>query len=281
MYKEVVYDNMRNVVSKFIGKKGKELNKKLLELSNYYGFHVNVTNCFRGNEKGHVEGSVRIIRKEVFADKYEFDSIEEAEEYLENKLIKMNEKSSIEEEKEELLPLRPKFELVEISEKKVDKYSLIQVENRKYSVPDHLVGEKVTVRNYTREVLIHANGNEVARHKKKDGANEPSIDIKHFLNSLARKPGALRNSLALKSIPQLKTIFDLHFTTSPKKFLEILKDNKDKDMDGIIDAFEDYIKFPETNRPEDIVKSEGSLEVKTRKILRSYNDLCLGANHEH
>ena len=46
VWKEVVYDNMRNVVSKFIGKNEKELNEDLVKLSLYYGFDINVTNAF-------------------------------------------------------------------------------------------------------------------------------------------------------------------------------------------------------------------------------------------
>ena len=37
VYKEVTYDNMKNVVTKFIGKNQKELNKDLIKLSTYYG----------------------------------------------------------------------------------------------------------------------------------------------------------------------------------------------------------------------------------------------------
>ena len=50
-YKEVVYDNMKNVVTRFIGKNEKQLNSDLIKLSLYYGFDINVTNCFKGNEK--------------------------------------------------------------------------------------------------------------------------------------------------------------------------------------------------------------------------------------
>lgn len=53
VYPEVVYDNMRNVVTKFIGKTEKLINENLLKLSLYYGFDINVTNCFSGNEKGY------------------------------------------------------------------------------------------------------------------------------------------------------------------------------------------------------------------------------------
>lgn len=61
VWKEVVYDNMRNVVSKFIGKNEKELNEDLVKMSLYYGFDINVTNAFSGNEKGYVEGSVKYL----------------------------------------------------------------------------------------------------------------------------------------------------------------------------------------------------------------------------
>ena len=82
VYKELVYDNMRNVVTKFIGRNEKELNEDLIKMSLYYGYKINVTNCFSGNEKGHVEGSVKIIRNPVFAANYEFNSFEDARDYL-------------------------------------------------------------------------------------------------------------------------------------------------------------------------------------------------------
>jgi transposase len=49
-YREVVYDNMKNVVKRFIGKNEKELNPDLVAMSTYYGFSLNVTNCFSGND---------------------------------------------------------------------------------------------------------------------------------------------------------------------------------------------------------------------------------------
>lgn len=64
-HKEVVYDNMKNVVKKFIGRNEKELNPELVKMAAYYGFRINVTNCFSGNEKGHVESSVKILRNQV------------------------------------------------------------------------------------------------------------------------------------------------------------------------------------------------------------------------
>jgi hypothetical protein len=47
VWKEIVYDNMRNVVSKFIGKNEKELNEELVKMANYYGFRINVIAAFQ------------------------------------------------------------------------------------------------------------------------------------------------------------------------------------------------------------------------------------------
>ena len=86
-YREVVYDNMRNVVSKFIGKSEKELNEDLIKMSVYYGFKINITNCFKANEKGHVEKSVDVLRNQIFADTWKFNSIEDAQEYANSRFM--------------------------------------------------------------------------------------------------------------------------------------------------------------------------------------------------
>lgn len=276
MYREVVYDNMKNVVHRFVGRNEKELNPKLLEFANYYGFSINVTNCFSGNEKGHVEGSVRIVRKNAFAEKYEFDSYEEACKYLEHSLVDLNKDSLIEEEKKKLLNLRPRYELASISEHTVDKYSLIQVERNKYSVPDYIVGRKVLVRKYAGEIKIYINNKLLASHKRKDGANEYSIDINHYLDSLARKPGAIRNSLALKSHPDLKAIFDKYFISNPKRFIKSLEENKGKDMDQLLDLLKIYANSKDETDVIDIVKLDNDIEIKARKIVASYDSLCIG-----
>src|SRR5665647_1352557 len=138
----------------------------------------------------------------------------------------MNEDSKIEEEKLHLLPYKPKLELANISLNKVNKYSFVRTENNFYSVPEYLVDKEVSVKSYFDKIIIYANNSYVCEHKKIDGLNEISIDISHYLKSLFRKPGAIKNSLALKSIPQLKSIYDKYFNTNPKKFIEVLIDNK-------------------------------------------------------
>ena len=87
-YREVVYDNMKNVVTKFIGKNEKELNTDLIKMAVYYGFSINVTNCFSGNEKGTVEKSVDVLRTELFALNYTFNKLDDAQTYVDTRLLK-------------------------------------------------------------------------------------------------------------------------------------------------------------------------------------------------
>jgi len=234
VYDEVVYDNMRNVVTAFIGKNEKELNADLIAMSIYYGFTPNVTNCYRGNEKGFVESSVKDVRKEVFAVRYRFDTLEDAERYLEEELLRMNKGSEIEKEMEYLLPWRPPLELSRMTEQTVDKYSFIRVDNNFYSVPEYLVGREVTVRSYISDIVVYSGLNEVCCHKRLDGNGEMSVDIFHYLETLTKKPGAVRNSKALRSEAELKTVFDCYYTDNAREFIAILRANKDKPMDEII-----------------------------------------------
>ncbi len=71
VFTEMVFDNMSNVIKRFIYKGEKQLTDDLLKISNYYGFKVNTTNPRSGNEKGHVENSGKTVRRELFSLKYE------------------------------------------------------------------------------------------------------------------------------------------------------------------------------------------------------------------
>jgi transposase len=234
VYEEVVYDNMRNVVTAFIGKNEKELNADLIAMSIYYGFTPNVTNCYSGNEKGFVESSVKNVRKEVFSVRYRFDTLEDAERYLEEELIRMNEGSEIEKEVEHLLPWRPPLELSRMTEQTVDKYSFVRVDNNFYSVPEYLVGRQLTVRSYIKDIIIYSGLNEVCRHDRLDGYGEMSVDIFHYLDTLTKKPGAVRNSKALRSEAELKAVFDSYYSDNAREFVAILRANKDKAMEEIV-----------------------------------------------
>lgn len=275
-YQEIVYDNMRNVVSKFIGKNEKELNEDLLKMSMYYGFRINVTNCFKGNEKGHVEGSVKVLRNQIFADAWQFNSLEDAQEYAQSRLLKLNEKSRMAEEKLHLKPYRPPLELAVVTEAKVNPSSLVSVDTVFYSVPEYLVGKRVIVKKYHNEIRIYAGNEMVALHKRVFGNGKMQIDIYHYLNTLRKKPGALRNSVALKSIPQLKAIFDTYYSKQPRKFIELFLANKQLSIEEIIALFQHETQNKGEIDALDVVKPVSQITVSARALVSNYTALTLG-----
>jgi hypothetical protein len=157
VYRELVYDNMRNVVARFIGRGEKELNAELIKLSLYYGFDINVTNCFSGNEKGTVEGRVKHVRQKCFTKTYQFSTLEAARNHLIEQLMALNASSAIQEECAHLLAYREPYELAIIKACQVNKYSCIQVEGNHYSVPDYLVGKTLQLKIYHETFKVFAN----------------------------------------------------------------------------------------------------------------------------
>ncbi|HHX61449.1 MAG TPA: hypothetical protein GX707_12175 [Epulopiscium sp.] len=71
---------------------------------------------------------------------YKFKTFEDAQDFLNNELVKLNNKSKTAEEVACLLPYKPKLELADITTLKVNKYSFVQTGNNFYSVPEYLVG---------------------------------------------------------------------------------------------------------------------------------------------
>jgi len=281
VWTEIVYDNMKNVVTKFIGQNEKELNEDLIKLSLYYGFRINVTNCYAGNEKGSVEGGVKFIRNKCFAKVYEFASEEAMHEYLESELLKLNENSKITEEVTHLLPLKPKYELAEIRASKVNPYSYVKIDNNFYSVPEYLVGKEVTSKIYLNDIYIYVNNDLVCNHKKIDGVGKTEINIKHYLNTFLTKPGALKNSLALKSNPELKSIYDNYYShdlSETQKFIKIIKDNAHKSIAEIINIFKDRLNNIAiiSREVEKEMNLKSAINNLTRNQTSMYNQMTLG-----
>ena len=165
VYHEMVYDNMRVAVARFVGPHEKEPTRSLLQLRGHYQFRHRFCNIYRGNEKGHVERSVEYVRRKAFAPKDAFTGTLEAQQWLDATLGRLNAgkqqgtgKSADElfSQEKDLLGKHPAMELVcsEQVQLRVDKYATISYRTNRYSVPDHLVGEFVDVSVRSRAVQV-------------------------------------------------------------------------------------------------------------------------------
>ena len=236
-FEEGVYDNMRNVVKKFIGRNGKELNDGLMKFALYYGFIINVTNCYSGNEKGTVERSVEVVRSAAFSRNWKFDTLTDAQVALDEALAKVNAGVELDKEKAALTPYRPPYENADIvADVLVDKYSCVRYNKVSYSVPDCFVGKKMCVKAYPSEIVIIHRGKEVARHARSFEVGSMVFEITHFLSSFKRKPGALANSKALAANADLHEMFTREYKDNPREFIEILSEHKDETLEEALFA---------------------------------------------
>lgn len=235
VFHTMVYDNMKVAVRKFVGLYEKEPTEALTQVSLYYGFHFRFCNIRSGNEKGHVERSVEYVRRKVFCGPGNdiFDSLEDANIFLYRECMKLNareiydgsipaEKFPL--EKERLYPELPRFESCRRTTGNVDKYSTVTVAQNHYSVPDDLVGKKVEIRIYTDKIHVYHEGEMVARHARSFRGHDWRIDIYHYLHTLKKKPGALRQSTALlQADTRIKEIYETYYSSDAKTFLEVME----------------------------------------------------------
>ena len=224
--KQMVYDNMRVAVKKLAGSE-KEPTDALLQLSTYYSFDFRFCNIRKGNEKGHVENGVKVIETKVFSRKLEFETLSEAQAFLNQRLAVINagKQAKRMEERKALRHPRPKMALGIMQTRKVDKYATICIDTNHYSVPDQYAQKAVNVKLYPKKIIIYdmKTNKKVGRHERSDQKGVWQMEITHYLKTLKRKPGAIANSVALdQAQQQIKTIYKDYFTRKPKEFIELL-----------------------------------------------------------
>jgi transposase len=234
VFHQMVYDNMRVAIARFVGKTEKTPTEGLLQLSRWYQYQWRFCNTARGNEKGHVERSVEYVRRKVFGFKEHFDSLREAQDYLLQRVEELNKRAAtsgqespaamLEAERNTLYAHPGRMECFAAENHRVDKYSTITFGTNRYSVPDHLVGTMVLVKIYSEGLRIYDTKGWVAEHKRSYDRLSWQIDLNHYLYTLQRKPGAMAGSVALQHAPEwLKQLYRAHFMHDTRAFIELLQ----------------------------------------------------------
>lgn len=238
VYGQLVYDNTRVAVRRFVGS-DKEPTEGLLQLSAYYQFDFRFCNAGKGNEKGHVERSVEYIRRKAFAQKDSFESLEQANQWLRSRCRELNERhpdyNLMQEEQAYLhvLPTAP-FDCCMVEQCRVDKYSTVIIGSNRYSVPDHLVGKMITAKVYMHYIECFFEKDLVARHSRSINKHDWIINLDHYLDTLYLKPGALHSSMALERAHKcIRDIYHGYFSESAqsaREFIELLSHARKHDI---------------------------------------------------
>lgn len=298
VYQEMVYDNSRVMVARFVGHSEKEPTEALLKLSLYYGFRFRFTNTYQAHEKGHVKRSVEYLRRKIFSKCDTFASLSEARAYFKQELSRLNARSRknqesaeemLQKEKDYLLVLPPRYDTARVTEARVDHYSTVSVDGNHYSVPDHLVGEFVLVKIYPEKVLCYHNGQKVALHQRREGQAHWSLDISHYLKTLQLKPGALGRSSAFAQMkPELKGIYRKYYQGQERQFLQLLDLIATHSLPEVIETIDKLEKIPTPVNTEKIklilekkdeparILAPSAITRQAKETLRHYNKLLGG-----
>ena len=233
VYHKMTYDNMRVAVSRFVGLHEKEPTKALLQMRGHYMFTHRFCNAYSGNEKGHVERSVEYVRRKAFGPQQSFSTLDKAQEQLNIAVERINQskqqltgRSAVDMFNDELPLLYKALSPLACSDShqlRVDKYSTVCFGTNHYSVPDHLVESLVDAKIYSQKVEIFYRNTLVSIHNRSFGRHQWIISIEHYLATFAKKPGALRSSIALVSRPYLKELYESYYQNAPRDFIDLLK----------------------------------------------------------
>ena len=237
----MVYDNMRVAIKKFVGRE-KHPTDAFMNLKNFYRFNHRFCNICSGNEKGHVERSVAVIRQKAFSYKVVFDSLSAANEHVASVCQRLN-KAKGEVVEVDLSALRPEYNMIgcfSSTSYKVDKWSTICMKQSYYSVPDNLVGKYVDVKIYSEKIVVFYDGKKVATHERKYKQSSWSVKIEHYISTLTKKPGAVHSSLALKQADEaIKRLYNECLKDAPKEFVLLVDyiGKSDYTVDDVIEAY--------------------------------------------
>jgi transposase len=204
------FDNLKSAVKKVLKGRRRVESDRFVTLRSHYLFQSQFTTpgLEGAHEKGGVESEVGRQRRNHLvpvphvADLAELNAIllagceADLDRRIDGRPVTVREAWAVERPLLLGLPAEP-YDACESAAPRVDAKSLVTIRQNRYSVPVALAGLRLSARVGAREITINHGGREVARHERLHGKYGTSAQLDHYLELLARKPGALENSLAL------------------------------------------------------------------------------------
>ena len=207
----VRYDNLKAAVVRVMKGRRRVESDRFVALRSHYMFDSSF--CQSGkrgaHEKGGVEGEVGRFRRRHLVPVPRVDSLAELNELLQDACFQDLERTIIgrPEPVGEMLTAerrvlnnlpREAHCTAQEATPRVDSKAMVTVRQNRYSVPARLAGFKVRAQIGARDVVFSHDGKVVASHERLSGKHGTSAQLDHYLDLLARKPGALARSLALR-----------------------------------------------------------------------------------
>lgn len=208
VFRRLRYDNLPLAVKKILRGYRREETERFIAFRSHWQFESSFCNPARGNEKGGVEGEIGYFRRNHLVPVPQVGTLPELNDLLleachqdlarviEGRSLSVGE--ALAQEREHLLALQAEdFDLSEECFCRVDKKGCVCVRTNFYSTPLP-PATQVRVRVLPAFVEVIHEGKEVARHVRSYDQRQQVLDLEHYLDVLARKPGAFAGSRPLK-----------------------------------------------------------------------------------
>jgi transposase len=251
-------------------------NERYLGAMAHYGVAADRNTPGRANENGDVEQAHHRFHRAVeqalllrgsadFADRpgYEAFLAEIFEGRNRRRVPKLADELSV---MKELPPMR--IEDFRRERVRVSSFSVVRAGSNSYSVSSRLIGEQVELRLYAESVEVWHGGERVAEMERLRGKGQASIDYRHVIWSLVRKPGAFaRYRFQAAMFPTLTfrraydALVEQHGTRADVEYVRILHLAASTSQDGVEAALEalleadqlhDYVQLRESVQPPGI-----------------------------
>lgn len=208
--KMIRYDNLTPAVVRVMLGRERLENPKFIGMRSHYGFDSFF--CIPGidgaHEKGGVEGEVGRFRRRWLTPVPEFASLADLNDYMAACDVKDDARvighkpatvaAMFAEETPVLRPLGGDvFAAATTLSFKADHKAQVCVRQSYYSVPARFAGRRVSVQVGARRIEMFAEGARVASHVRAAHKYSYVLELDHYLEVLARKPGALLGATAL------------------------------------------------------------------------------------
>ena len=207
---KIRYDNLKPAVSRVLCGRTRQETDRWVAFRSHYGYDSFY--CRPGHEgsheKGGVEGEGGRFRRNHCVPMPVVDSIGELNDLLEaaddadDRRRIGNRSNSVGHdwvfERDLLRPLSAEpFDTALTLTPRVDRYAQVMVRCNQYSVPARFIGHRLRVKLSASTVTIFDRTTVVARHQRAVGKGVKVLELDHYLEILARKPGALPGATAL------------------------------------------------------------------------------------
>jgi hypothetical protein len=267
---KMVYDQMSTVYNS----KTKQINERFLEFATHYGFTPVICNPGSPQEKGTDEQSIGYVRRMAFAERTSFDTLEEANAWLKERLLEINSQpvhrrdltpmGGLEQERPAMHPLPVlEFSNYTLLRASISKYSFVTCDTNYYSVPDTYRPRHITLRLYENTIELLDGDTIIATHQRRRGKKEYCLDIAHFVKTFHRKPGAIRNAKVVANLDvKIREMFNRYYLNEPKEFLPVLdliKNSSEQALSYAIDSLAEQGIFPTCDALKFIIREQDQM----------------------